>query len=342
MADKRKADSSSALVAVPKKAKNNANAGAIVAAGELRCSSMEAPIMLLSGHGDQIFSSKFNHDGSLVASGSFDRQIFLWNTKTNENYAVLTGHQGAILSVQWSKDSSQLYSASTDKTCQVWDAETGERVRKMRGHTSIVNTCCVARDASSHLVTGSDDGTIKIWDTRHRGFVHSLANKYQVTAACFGATSNQVITGGLDNVVKVWDMRKLEVEHKMEGHKNTVTGLALSPDGNHVISNSMDNSVKMWDVRPYATSRLVKTFKGAQHNFEQNLIKCAWTPDGKHIACGSADRNVYVWNVMKGNILYRLPGHTGSVNDVDFHPGEPIILSGSSDRRMYLGELNNI
>ena len=46
-------------------------------------------------------------------------------------------------------------------------------------------------------------------------------------------------------------------------------------------------------------------------------------------APGQKHRNVYVWNVMKGNILYRLPGHTGSVNDVDFHPGEPISASPS-------------
>jgi WD40 repeat protein len=62
----------------------------------------------------------------------------------------------------------------------------------------------------------------------------------------------------------------------------------------------------------------------AQHGFEKNLIKCAWTPDGKHIGCGSADRNVYVWSVATGQVKYKLPGHTGSVNDIDFHPSEPI------------------
>ncbi|CAB3990538.1 U5 small nuclear ribonucleo 40 kDa -like [Paramuricea clavata] len=71
-----------------------------------------------------------------------------------------------------------------------------------------------------------------------------------------------------------------------------------------------------------------------------NLVKCSWSPDGKMIAAGSADRFVYVWDTQSRRILYKLPGHDGSVNDVDFHPKEPILLSVGSDRKIYLGELH--
>lgn len=335
MAEKRKAEQ--AIVEVKR---TKQNAGAIVAAGPLRTSSLAEPIMLLSGHGGAVHSAKFNHTGEAVASASFDRDVFLWSTKGNcENYAVLSGHAGAILELHWSTDSTQIFTASTDKTAGVWDAEAGVRIRRLKGHTSYVNSCCPARDAPS-LVTGSDDGTVKIWDTRKRHFVHSLANKYQVTAACYGATGNQVITGGLDNVIKVWDTRNLSVELTMEGHTDTVTGLRLSPDGHHVLSNAMDNSVRIWDVRPFAAkNRMVRAFSGAQHNYEKNLIKCAWTPDGKHIGSGSADRHVYVWEVATGDIKYKLPGHSGTVHDIDFHPAEPIVLSSGNKGEMFLGEL---
>lgn len=49
--------------------------------------------------------------------------------------------------------------------------------------------------------------------------------------------------------------------------------------------------------------------------------------------------NVFVWNAHTTEIAYQLPGHKGSVNDVHFHPTEPIVLSGSSDKKLYLGEL---
>ncbi|CAH3196522.1 unnamed protein product, partial [Porites evermanni] len=50
-------------------------------------------------------------------------------------------------------------------------------------------------------------------------------------------------------------------------------------------------------------------------------------------------RFVYVWDTNSRRILYKLPGHDGSVNDVDFHPNELILMSCGSDKKIYLGEL---
>ena len=58
------------------------------------------------------------------------------------------------------------------------------------------------------------------------------------------------------------------------------------------------------------------------------------------ITAGSSDRFVYVWNAITRQIEYKLPGHLGSVNDAVFHPTEPIVASGASDKQIYLGELS--
>jgi Prp8 binding protein len=78
---------------------------------------------------------------------------------------------------------------------------------------------------------------------------------------------------------------------------------------------------------------------GHAHNFEKALLRCAWSPDGKKVTAGSADRNVYIWELESGSLLYKLPGHKGSVNEVVFHPSEPIVASCSTDKHIYLGEL---
>lgn len=103
--------------------------------------------------------------------------------------------------------------------------------------------------------------------------------------------------------------------------------------------------MRLWDVRPFAPEqRCLRVFHGNQHNFEkvrffrapiqkptniftefrQNLLRCCWSPSGEQISAGSADRFVYVWDVSSRKILYKLPGHQGSVNETDFHPTEPI------------------
>lgn len=59
-------------------------------------------------------------------------------------------------------------------------------------------------------------------------------------------------------------------------------------------------------------------------SLSQNLLRCAWSPDGSRVAAGSGDRFVYVWDTTSRRVVYKLPGHAGSVNEVDFHPTEPI------------------
>jgi len=291
-----------------------------------RTSNLEAPIMQLTGHPGDIFSLKFHPNGQYLASSGFDRQIFLWNVYGEcENIGVLSGHTGAVMDLQFSTDGDTIYTASTDKTICFWDIKTGARIKKLKGHASFVNSIHPARRGPQLLCSGSDDCTIKIWDPRKRSDTVTLNNTYQVTAVTFNDTAEQVISAGIDNDVKVWDLRKNAVVHHMKGHSDTVTGLALSPDGSFVLSNSMDNSLRVWDIRAFAPQeRCVKMMVGHTHNFEKNLLRCSWSADGSRISAGSADRYVYVWDSTSRRIIYKLPGHNGSVNEVVFHPKEPI------------------
>lgn len=58
------------------------------------------------------------------------------------------------------------------------------------------------------------------------------------------------------------------------------------------------------------------------------------------VGVASSDCLVYAYDTATGDIKYRLPGHGGSVNEVAFHPTEPIIGSCSSDMSVYLGEID--
>ncbi|RUS20404.1 u5 small nuclear ribonucleo protein 40 kDa protein-like protein [Endogone sp. FLAS-F59071] len=331
-------DNSAALIIT-----NASSASAVSVVGMIkRTSGLQAPIMLLAGHAGDVFSCRFDPSGQHIASAGFDRQILLWNTYGDcVNYGLIKGHAGVIMELNWSRDGSHIFTCSTDKTLGLWDAATGERVKKFKGHTGFVNSCSPARRGPEIVVSGGDDGLIKLWDQRQKNAVDSFGNKYQVTAVCFSDAGDTVFSGGIDNDIKAWDLRKREVVYTLKGHMDTVSGIRLSPDGSYLLSNAMDNTVRIWDVKPFApANRCIKTFEGAPHGFEKNLIRPAWSPDGTQIASGAGDRTVVVWDVPSRRILYKLPGHKGCVNDVDFHPREPILVSGSTDHMLFLGEIN--
>lgn len=177
----------------------------------------------------------------------------------------------------------------------------------------------------------------QLWDLRVRDAVKVVPSRYQLTSVAMSESAERLYFGGIDNEIRVrracgaagapapltreprqvWDVRKDAELYRLAGHADTITGLSLSPDGNHLLSNGMDNALLCWDVRPFvAGHRCVKTFRGAAHSFEKNLLRCAWAPNGSRVSCGSADRFVYVWDFADCRLLYRLPGHQGSVNQV--------------------------
>lgn len=347
MPQKRSAeDPAGQLVLVPQKKTRhemmviNNSARAVQASNVPRTSNMEAPIMLLTGQAGEVYTGKFHPEGSLLATAGFDRQIYLWNVYGEcDNISVMSGHTGAIVQLGFTPEGDTIVTASTDKTIGLWDTMTGQRIKRMKGHTSFVNSIDSARNGKPLVVSGGDDCQVKVWDRRRRQPLSSLNSTYQVTAVSFNQDASQVVSAGIDNNIKIWDLRKNAVVTEISGHNDTVTGMSLSPDGNHVLTNAMDNTLRIWDVRSFCTGeRCTKMFTGHTHNFEKNLLHCAWSPDGAMVAAGSSDRNVYVWDSDRGKLMYKLPGHLGSVNDVDFHAIEPIILSVGSDKQIYLGE----
>ncbi|KXJ95055.1 WD40-repeat-containing domain protein [Microdochium bolleyi] len=347
-AEKRPADEYGQLVVKRQKpgtttalARRDGSAGGALIAAP-RTSDLDSHLMELSGHSGEVFAAKFDPTGRFIASGSMDRSILLWNSSgACENYGQLTGHRGAILDLQWSRDSEILYSASADMHLASWDLQSGTRIRRYVGHEEIINALDTTKRGEELLISGSDDGTIGIWDPRTKNATDYIETDFPITAVAVAEAGNEIYTGGIDNDIKVWDLRKKAVVYSMLGHSDTVTSLRVSPDSQSLLSYSHDSTAKTWDIRPFApTERLIRTFDGAQMGIEQNLIRASWDKSGKSIAVGAGDGSVVIWSSENGKLQYKLPGHKGTVNCAEFAPNDqPIILSASSDRRMLLGEL---
>ncbi|KAI0473065.1 WD40 repeat-like protein [Xylariaceae sp. FL0804] len=321
--------------------REGSDSGALVQS-VVRTSNLDAPLMELTGHSGEIFTAKFNPGGGMAASGSMDRSILLWNTSgACDNYGVLTGHKGAVLDLQWSRDSEILYSASADMHLASWDLSSGTRIRRYVGHEEVINALDISKRGEELLISGSDDGTIGLWDPRTKNAVDYIETEFPITAIAVAEAGNEVYSGGIDNDIKVWDMRKKAVVYSMLGHNDTVTSLRVSPDSQSLLSYSHDSTVKTWDIRPFApTERHIRTFDGAQIGIEKNLVRASWDKLGKKVAVGAGDGSVVIWSNDNGKLLYKLPGHKGQVNSAEFAPSdEPTILSASSDRRLLLGEL---
>ena len=267
----------------------------------------------------------------------------IWKVFDSEfkNVAEINAHKNGILDICWSLDSAKMYSWSADKTVGVWDLIEGKRIKKYKDHEGIVNSVQAPKRGEQIFVTTSDDCTVRMFDERVKQAVEKIKLNYQSTTATFSDTNEYIFYGGVDNQIKAWNVKSEETnEFSLLGHSDTITGVSLSHDGRFLLSNAMDKNVKMWDISPFVVggNRWLKTFYGGMHNFEKNLLRCAWNKDDSVVSAGSSDNFVYLWNVETGEVLEKLGGHHGSVNETAFHPEANIIASGSSDKTIFIGE----
>jgi len=98
----------------------------------------------------------------MLASGSYDNTIILWDVFTGNIIRTFKGHTDLIFSVSFSPDGTMLASGSGDKTINLWDVATGNIIKTLKGHTDWVNSVIFSPEGST-LASGSSDGTIRLW-----------------------------------------------------------------------------------------------------------------------------------------------------------------------------------
>jgi len=216
------------------------------------------------------------------------------------------------------------------------------------------------------IVTGSEDGTVKVVNTLGGEEPHTLGtHKGPVHGVAISSDGQRIVSGSKDGMVKVWDGATGREQATLDGHAGAVLSVAISADGRHIVAGHVFSTTKIWDAQAgqerltlegepgsvtgvaisadgqriiTANCGTVKVWDAQTGRQKLSLeghgdlvYSVAISPDGKRIVSGSFDREVKVWNAATGKEELTLKGHTGPVYSVAINPDGKHIVSGGKD-----------
>lgn len=307
-----------------------------------RCS-----IKVFRGHTNGVMCLQF--DDSMLATGSYDATIKIWDIRTGKELRTLTGHESGVRALQF--DDRKLISGSLDRSLKIWNWRTGECISTYHGHSGGV----ISVHFEAHLLaSGSMDKTIKIWNFEDKSTFLLRGHTDWVNEVKIDIVSCTLFSASDDCTVRLWDLQSKTCLRIFEGHVGQVQQVRPLPrefeyedagrssfawpregsrspgapgsDGDdddrpdpprYMLTGALDSTVRLWDV---VRGECLRTFFGH--------VEGVWAlaADTVRIVSGAQDGMVKIWDARSGKCERTFTGHAG-----------PVTCIGLSDTRMCTG-----
>ncbi|KAJ3433632.1 f-box/wd repeat-containing protein pof1 [Anaeramoeba flamelloides] len=154
----------------------------------------------------------------------------------------------------------------------------------LSGHTSTIK--CFKFD-EEHLISGSSDCTVKIWDTQQKKCKSTIEHTDSIWTLDY--LGDYLVTGSKDTAVRWWSLPREEMLDLLVGHTAPVS--CIEYQNSEIVSGSYDSVIKLWDLRSF--ERCTATLEG-----HQGPISCLQL-EGNLILSGSFDSTIKVWDRRK-------------------------------------------
>ena len=225
----------------------------------------------LKRHKGPVNSLVFSPDQKLLVSGSTDATIKVWDLSTSKAIQTIKGHNSAVRSTIYTPDGKFLISSAADKTIntrrdktiKIWDISSWQLLKTFTTHDNSdesinskspyiiqdqysINSIDISPDGN-HIVSGSKDKTVEIWDFNSGSIVNTLkGHEKEVNTVKISPNGKYIVSGSNDKTIKIWDFSTGNLIKTLVGHTMEVNALLITSDNNYIISGSKDKNIIIW------------------------------------------------------------------------------------------------
>ncbi|KAK8844784.1 hypothetical protein IAR55_006634 [Kwoniella newhampshirensis] len=249
--------------------------------------------------GEKMIYSSITPSVHMLYTNEFDQEHVELNFSGSRRSESMWGYDRfGIWSIRFSADGKEVVAGAGSGKIMVYDIEAERRSLSVSGHADDVNAVCFADESSTNiLVSGSDDGYVKVWDRRS---LSSSTPSGILVGATEGITytspkgdGRYIVVNSKDQAARLYDLRKMKSHSEFD----------MEPDA---VAKYGQSSFDYRHMRYPPPKRLahpkdcsVMTYRG--HSVLRTLIRCHFSPrestGQSYIYSGSADGLIHIWSL---------------------------------------------
>lgn len=289
-----------------------------------RCSTK-----IFAGHSNGVMCLQFCDN--ILATGSYDATIKIWNIETGKEVRTLRGHTMGIRCLQF--DDTKLISGSLDKTLRIWNWRTGECLSTYNGHADGVISL---HFDSTIVVSGSVDKTAKVWNFEDRSTFTLRGHTDWVNSVRIDSPSRTVFTASDDFTVRLWDLDTKKCIRRFDGHTGQVQQVLPLPyefdledeESIRSIEDAVSPSSSHEQYLPHQSTH--EMFSPVDARYREAFADINRPSPPRYILTSALDSTIRLWEVASGRCIRTFFGH---VEGVWALAADTIrIVSGAEDR----------
>lgn len=289
---------------------------------------------ILHGHEDDVLSVAFSEDGRLLASGSRDETIRIWEVNAASELAVLPGHEDDVYAValNHAAPNAILASGARDRSIRLWDVEESCNLDKPIFNQSPVRALALSPNGQ-YLTAAGDDQHLRLWKIKadRADNLFDIKGGWSILlSVAFSPDGLWLAYGGKDDMIRLlhWKSRQII---PLSGNAGDGLSVAFHPQGRYLAAGSSDGKIRIWDL---TSRRIISEIKAHR----DKIRSIAFNPDGTLLASAGSDKFVQLWRFKSGQPeLWKTYDHNqGGVWSIDFSPDGNWLATASWDNTIHL------